>query len=115
LGDFVKLNKSVDFRRNILESSKMIIHIMQDNRKLKIIREKKLKLIDELKDDLKEITLLIDKLDDRMPDKHLREEKPVEEKPVKDKKKPAIEETATDVNRLEYTLEKIEKKLSSLR
>ncbi len=135
---YIKIEKPIEFRRDILESSKKIVASLQDFRNVMFIREKKKKLLEELKIELKEINLLITNLNKLLPEKQLREEalrnlkkKKVAEKVSKtkaskknvSKKKEVVEEktppkpkpkVASETDKLDSALANIEKKLANL-
>ena len=71
---YVRMNDPQSFRRDILESSKKIIGCLQANRQVKHLREQKRALLEQLQQQIKELTLLMAKLDDILPNKELREE-----------------------------------------
>ncbi|MBD3208938.1 hypothetical protein GF367_00785 [Candidatus Woesearchaeota archaeon] len=71
---FVKITNPKEFRRDILESSKKVIGCLQANRNVAYVREKKQQLIENLKKQVEELDMLVQKLDGILPDKHLREE-----------------------------------------
>jgi hypothetical protein len=71
---YVKVDSPREFRRDILESSKKVIGCLQANRSVLEIRKKKRFLLESLQNQVKELALLMLKLDDILPDKQLREE-----------------------------------------
>ena len=135
---FVHVKNPVDFRRNLLESSREIIHLMQDYQNLLDLRDKRLNKENAFKEELKEIILLVNSLEKRLPKKSLNKLKealpeafaqrrePKEAKTTKGKKgkktkarKPARKDflktkQLTDVKRLEKALEAVEGKLHRL-
>ena len=131
---FVHVKNPVDFRRNLLESSREIIHLMQDYQNLLDLRDKRLNKENAFKEELKEITLLVNSLEKRLPKKSLnklkealpeafaqRKEPKATKKGKKGKKtkaKPAKDflktKQLTDVKRLEKALEAVEGKLHRL-
>ena len=127
---FIKISNPVGFRINLLESSKKIVHNMQFYREFYTLRKKKLELIEELRSDFKEITFLLQKLYEELPDKDILqeyekrgigrksvtkekpEEEPAEEESV------AIEKVSKDseeLERLASILDNIESKLNKLK
>ncbi len=71
---FVKIDNPKGFRRDILVTSKQVINSLQANRNVLAIRDKKKLLLNDLQEQVKELVLLMSKLDELLPDKQLREE-----------------------------------------
>lgn len=69
---FVGIYDPTDVRRSVLESSKEIIDSIQSNKKLKQIREDKLLLYGEMQNIMHDLDLLISKLNNKLPETHLR-------------------------------------------
>ena len=101
----------MELRRDILESSKEIIHVLQTYHELQDVRVKKKKLMENLSSDIKEINLLLNKLKAKFPMQKFKiESKRKLSAPVK-KEKTAKQ---TKLDKLESSLEEIDRKLSSL-
>jgi len=139
MGFYVKIEKPREFRRDVLEGSKKIITCLQSYRQLLAVREQKNALLNQLRNDMKELGLLISKLDKLLPEKHLREEALAKKKVVKkkattrekktttkktrvkknDQKKSKEEQqpvtSVSEVDKLNQALASIEEKLSQLR
>jgi|GEM_PF-1919244 hypothetical protein len=131
---FVHLKDPVDFRRTILESSREVIHMMQEYQALMDLRKRRLDMEQAFKEELREIMLLVNKLEKTLP-KHsinklkevlpgvIEEEKkhmakPEKKKLSKKKEKPAKEQLRekqlSQIQRLEKALESVEGKLHKL-
>ncbi|MFH1506624.1 MAG: hypothetical protein ABIE94_06605 [archaeon] len=128
---FVHIRSPVDFRRTLLESSREIIHLMQDYQTLLELRKQRLDMERCFKEETREIMLLVNKLEKALPKHSLNKLKEVlpgvieEEKKrqpakaKKGKKKPAKKEVlktkqVSDIKKLEKALESIDSKLHSL-
>lgn len=123
---YVKMNNPREFRRDILESSKKVIGCLQANRNVLEVRQRKRDLLDQLQQQVKELALLVGKLDEILPDKQLREEaiqeareeqqrQPVPlsiPKPVEPE--PAPVQVANEEDELKNALSSIEDKLKEL-
>ena len=105
-GFFVGIYDPVDVRRNILESSRLIVNSLLSYSKLEKIRTQKILMLRGMKKTMKELDMLVSKLQERLPETHLRY---------------ATEKTATDspeklgllLGKLEEELRKVESDLSS--
>jgi hypothetical protein len=64
---FIKIEDGPDVRRKILESSKASIHVLKGYQQLLAIRGQKLSLMNDLRRQLKELTLLLNRADALMP------------------------------------------------
>ena len=71
---YVRMTDPRGFRRDLLESSKKVIGCLQANRNVLEIRARKRELLESLQGQVKELSLLVAKLDEVLPDKELREE-----------------------------------------
>ncbi len=120
---FRRIGNPNNFRREILESSKLVINNLKTQQKIKEIRQEKTELIRELKIYLKEINLLLDKMRDAFPAElianHLEEEKKEKQKrkesKKKDKKQPKKKAAEpSELTKLENKLADIENKLKTL-
>ncbi len=74
MGYYVKIDKPREFRRDVLESSKKLITCLHAYRNVLVLRQKKRELFLTLQQDIKELSLLISKLDKMLPEKQLRQE-----------------------------------------
>lgn len=135
---YMRIEDPPELRKALLESSKDIILGLKDYHKLKSMKKNKLELIEVLKDQMKEITFLMEKLNDKIPDKELEyeadlvekaehppvveeakvetvdvpEEQP-ESKPVEIAPKPEPK-PVSEMDKLQNALSSIENKLSKL-
>jgi hypothetical protein len=113
---FVGVNNHLEVRRNILESSRDMIQTMQSYEKVKAIREAKLKRLRQLRTVVKELDLLMARLQEQLPKTNLRaamvEPAPsamkVHAKNKKDKRE------VNEIERLESQLKEIEQELSRI-
>lgn len=64
---FIKVYDAKDTRRKLLESSKASIHILKGFQRLQKTRGEKLSLIKHFRHELKEITVLVNRLDELLP------------------------------------------------
>ncbi|MBW2983120.1 hypothetical protein KY327_02355 [Candidatus Woesearchaeota archaeon] len=71
---YVRIDDPQAFRKSILESSKQVIGSLQANRKVQDIRRRKREALDAIREDMKEIALMVSKLNDLLPQKELRDE-----------------------------------------
>lgn len=127
---FVKVDDGKELRRQLLESSKLSIHIIKQEYTIKEMRARKTQLMEKVRDDIKELTFLIGLLEKDLPvltKKELAEiapkrpEQPILRKaqkaepvkPVAQEQKPENKEYSK-LRRLESSLEMIEKRLSNL-
>jgi len=68
---FVALQQPKDVRRSILESSRRVIFALQDFHKIIMLREKKQALFEQLQGEMKEVTVLINKMNKYFPENKL--------------------------------------------
>ena len=117
---FVGVKEPVELRRTLLESTKEVIECLQKFEKFKSLRGEKLRQIEQLKNDVKEINKLVAKLKSELPKVSLKleEEKPKADKKVKGikkeikvKKKKELDE----LEKLESELDLIEEKLGGMK
>lgn len=118
---FVRVKNPVELRRSVLETTKDAIEILQRHEKFREIREEKKQRIAELRDDIKEICRLVNKLKSFMPKTKIRihENKPIEKIdkkiPRKIKKVEFVEKPKiTELDKLEVELRDIESKLAHI-
>ncbi len=117
---FVYLKNPLEFRRQLLESSKKSLVSMQHYHRISVLREKKVQEIHKLQQSFKEIQYLIMELNAKLPKydhsvlgpiKQQKVSVPVA-KPEAKAKKPVHEKT--DLEKLEDSLADIERKLHGL-
>ncbi len=123
---FVKVDDGKELRRQLLESSKLSIHIIKQEFSIKEMRARKSQLMEKVRDDIEELTFLIGSLEKDLPvltKKELAEvapkkpEQPIVRKPQSVKpaevKEPENKEYSK-LRRLESSLEMIERRLKNL-
>ena len=126
---FIKIEDAPEVRRKVLESSKASIHILKGYQELLVIRSEKLGLMNQLRRDLKEITLLMNraealmpvlddaeikqfvpqelpKLEPRTKLKPKRSDQQIEQKPV--------QQAISEKERLEIALQRLEERLGNI-
>jgi hypothetical protein len=129
---YVEIEDSVELRRQMLETSKELISILQQYEEIKSIDTEKIKEIEQFKSTLKEIGGDIIRLKGMMPKvklsslprketfiRELKYRAPKEEAPEPEKTEAAPEgqteqPPVTNANKLESDLQDIEKKLQDL-
>ncbi|MFH1649158.1 MAG: hypothetical protein ABIA93_01265 [Candidatus Woesearchaeota archaeon] len=113
---YVQVRTPDELRRRILESSKAVVHTLQEYQNVLEVREKKKKLLEMLKTQMEEIIVLQEKLSAVLPEFELPVEKPkpVPKKKGKHKKKHSAPVQKTELDALNDTLSKIEEKLRKL-
>ncbi|MBU0471238.1 MAG: hypothetical protein KKF65_01340, partial [Nanoarchaeota archaeon] len=121
---FRKIEEPNQARRKVLESSKSIIQNLKSYQKILQIREQKTEKIRELKIELKEINLFLDKLKDSFPTELItkfeeEESKKKEKVVVSDKKSKKTTKKSKKVSQKERVVEpseltKLENKLSDI-
>jgi len=124
---YVMINNPVDLRRNALFTSKLIIQQMMSYEKIKILREEKKKLVQELSTLSVEMVEIYNKLMELLPKPLVdvvEKEKIIEERATrrttkgkKSEKKHQIEETNTKkskIERLYDVLKQLDEKLEKL-
>jgi 23S rRNA-/tRNA-specific pseudouridylate synthase len=107
---FVGVYDPVDVRRNVLESSKEIIKSLQTYDSLKKTRVTKLELYNQMNRIMKELDLLVGKMQKKLPKSHLR--KAIETGKVTRNSK--NEKLPAELEKLQDQLKAVEKELSSL-
>lgn len=65
---FIKVDDGPDVRRKILESSKAGLHLLHGHQKLKVLRGEKLSLMNDLRQHMKELNVLINRAETLMPE-----------------------------------------------
>jgi len=117
---FVGLEKPNELRRTLLESTRDVVDVMKRFERFKSVREQKIKEIERLKSDIREISKLISKLRAELPKTKLRvklpkrEEVPEKKKVVKKEVKKPKKKEMTELDKLESELSAIEGKLKGL-
>lgn len=115
---FVGVMNGGELRRSMLECSKDILESLKEHEKFKNIKGEKVKLISQLKNDVKGIAKLINSLKNSLP--NVRDagiKRPETKKATAEKlKKESIEKPRekTELEKLEDELRDIENKLGSL-
>lgn len=105
---FVQIKDPLDIRRDILGSSRQIIHILQRYERIKDLRIKKVEKIGELKSVTKDIHLLVSKLKTVLPAYKVRLDLERENQPRKRGM------TGNELKNLEEELRKIEERIGNL-
>jgi hypothetical protein len=104
---YVKITEPVEFRRNILMSSKQLLGVLKQSERISEIRDEKIKNISELRKIIEEIVLLNRKLQAALPK--------AKSAPTPFKKLSAMTSPRRgDLEALESELGKIEAKLGEL-
>ena len=120
---FVGIQEPMDLRRNILESSREVIHTLQSYEKVQAIREEKLRRLRQFKTVIEELKYLVSKLSGSLPKVQVREVSPDEKikepvKVMKAKEQRVIPKKKdvgiVELKKLEEELSAIEGKLSQL-
>jgi hypothetical protein len=116
-------------RRNILESSKNTLFILKQVYTIKQLRESKHEVMEKIDEELKELKILIQKIDDLMPkynkdelkklipDANAKRKQMLKKEHADAKTKEehrAKQEPSSDVDKLTMALDAIQKKLQSL-
>src|SRR5690606_17686250 len=111
--------ESEKFRKSLLEAARDVVILLKNNSKFLEIKERKKELLLDIQKDMSELKILTEKLNDLILDNELKKEIALntdiepETKPIKLKSKDSLE--VTEIDRLEYTLNKIEERLNSLK
>jgi negative regulator of genetic competence, sporulation and motility len=117
---FVKVHEPLTHRVLLLESSKLIISALQSYHRTLFIRKQKLDKVELLKNQAKELLLLLQKVEELLPKEHMPDDgvaqvrvKPTESKLTRQVSK---QEHGMDnkLFKLNKTLEDIEKRLKSM-
>jgi hypothetical protein len=64
---FVRIENGAELRRNLLQSSKLNIHILKQEHQIDRIRQEKRLLLNTVRTELKEITFLLNELEQFLP------------------------------------------------
>ncbi len=122
---YVSVKSPSDTRRHLLESTKKSLMSLQNYHRILMIRQEKLKHLEDLKQSIKELAYLNNRLTQKLPDynteimgafkrsKHVEVKRPeghAEKKRSEDKPK----HERSDLERLEASLASIEEKLKGL-
>jgi len=109
---FKRIQEPVEFRKAILQASRDALRALQDYERYHNIKTEKKSLVTELKNELKDISILVAKLKQELPAMELKKTK----KKLPAKKKDAKEEEhlPPEIASLSNDLAVIEKKLASL-
>ena len=117
---FIRMMHPVGLRRQVLQCSKIDLGSLKSYERLIEIRSKKLVEISNLKKDIKEIKLLIQNLNGIFSkhriERFVKPAKPLAAKPAQPDPKKAVHHPvrASELEKLESTLNQIEKKLQQL-
>jgi len=130
---FIRVNNPTLIRKNILESSKLILTILKQTYRIKQVREIKQVKINDLSQQIKELRILIQKIEELMPQytradlKKLLPDIPLTRKstsePSKAEKQEAKEDwdnepkpaaPVSDMGRITKALEDVQRKLQTL-
>ena len=114
---FVNIESPSELRRPILESSREVIHLMQDFESLKSIRTEKSETMEKLDNVMKEISVLVTKLKAELPKVPASKKKTTLKKTSVRKKtvvKKVESKPKSDLDKLEAELNDVEKQLAEL-
>jgi len=124
---FVGIRDPVEVRKTLLENTRDVVQILQRFERFKQVREEKAQEVLILKNDIKELNRLVNKLKSSLPKTKIRiklqqeeaaakKQKPVEEKKKVEKKQevPVKKKELSDLEKLERELGDIEGRLSKL-
>ena len=116
---YVGLQRPKELRRNILETSRSTLHALKHFYALGELRQEKLELLNQLKNEVKELNLLMGKLDSALPEHEVIKAKPQKKKtPSKKGKKKAAKKKSkpkkSHMQKLQDSLMDIENKLKNI-
>jgi hypothetical protein len=137
---FVKVDNPMSYRRNLLEASKSTLGILRELYAVKAIREKKQEVLLALQKETKELRILVQKLDEMLPQyskvellKRFPDLKGADKKPKPEEQKPApkveakkeekkdepkkerpVQKKLSDLEKLNLAMQNIDQKMSSL-
>ena len=114
---FVKIEDPKKLRINLLETTRSFLIIAREHKLLQDIRERKRLLIEEARSDLKKIIQTANSLNDLFPEDAIKDEAKKEALSLREEVEESIPQQApklTDLDRLQYTLDKIEGRLSQI-
>ena len=122
---FFKINKPSKFRSNLLETARDSLVLLKNISVAEKVKIRKFELLEEIQKEVDSLNELFVKLDELILNDDFKKEfavsiddikQEVEHKvSVRRKESQKIEEPASEIDRLEYTLSKIEKRLESLK
>jgi len=129
---FMRINNPNTFRRNLLEASKDTLNILKQIYNVRQIREVKQELINRINKEIGELKVLVQKIDELMP-QHTKEElikkfpelsfkKKSKEVVVpertmekaKPKAKPGVEKHVSEIEKLSKAIDEVQKRLQNL-
>lgn len=115
---FIGIANKNELQRGILECSRGILEALKEHEKFKSVREEKIGLVNQFKDEAKEIAKLISVLKKYLPRVKEAKAEKVDAKKIKEEKSKMVkaEESGgrTEIERLESELNDIESKLNRL-
>ena len=130
---FMRINNPALIRKNILESSKLVLTILKQAYNIKQIRELKQEKINRLSQEIKELRILVEKIEELMPQytkadlKKLLPEINLTKKSTSDSSKSGKSEAkqqerqesiaaapVSDMDRITKALDEVQKKLQTL-
>lgn len=118
---FVKVNDPTTHRVMLLETSKLVIGALKSYHRTLFLRKQKTAKVEQLKNQVKELLLLLQKVEELLPHEHLPDDNLTELKIKKQQmsspvKKTGIQEISSEakISRLNKTLEDIEKRLKNI-
>lgn len=121
---YVGVQTPIEMRRTILESTRDVVEMLQKFEKFRAVREEKIATVNQLKEEVKEITKLVNKLKNELPKVDVRVrlhkeqemvegEKKAAKQAMKPKKNVAVKKEAPKTKELS-DLEKLEAELSAI-
>ena len=108
---FSRIDNPKALRRSMLEAAREALVLEAKQKAFSILREKRKLLTQELESHIKSLEESMKILDGFLPEKDIKKEL---DENVPKQQKGASKQTLTEVDRLEYTLQKIESKLAEL-
>ncbi|MBW2975916.1 hypothetical protein KY347_00560 [Candidatus Woesearchaeota archaeon] len=123
---FVEVNNPQEVRRDVLEPLKDIVEGLERFEKFKEVRANKVKIINNLRKNIKGISKLVSNLKSSLPKTNIKAVKAIEHRLPEKKKIPVVEkkeipqeepkpQSVTELQKLEAELKEIENKLGALR
>lgn len=116
---FVGITSGNELKMSMLECSKNILESLKDYESFQNLRDEKINLINQFKNDVKEVSRLINALKRSLPKVNGMEIKKPEVRKAKEEKQKDSEEKRpmikTELERLEEELNALENKINSLR
>jgi len=116
---FIHIREPVEIRKNILESSKQTVQLLQRYEMIRDLRVQKVEQVNRLKRNFKELVVLVNKLKTEMPKVNVRvkikqEEMQSTQKSQTLRKARPVAGNRTELQKLEEELRSIESKLTRL-